>query len=72
VPEVWHIADDSGDDGVIDSERLCAQSRVEQVIQLGNLLERLRTAALGRLGLDAEEARAWPTAEQQAEMAAAL
>lgn len=31
----------------------------EEVIQLGSLLERVRSAALLRLGLDPDEARAW-------------
>lgn len=43
----------------------------EDVILLGNLLERLRTAALTRLGLDPAEARDWPL-EQPQEMVSAL
>lgn len=43
---------------------------VEEVMQLGALLERLRSAALLRLGLDPAEAREWPLEEEQ--MAGAL
>ena len=32
----------------------------DEVVELGNLLERVRTSALVRLGLDPAEARAWP------------
>ena len=31
-----------------------------EIVELGNLLERMRTSALSRLGLDPSEARAWP------------
>lgn len=58
--------------GLPAMERAFSCVSEQELVQLGDTLERLRTAALLRLGLDPAEARSWTLREAQEEMASAL